>query len=320
MRLSYETGTLMSERPGLSFVGWWAAGWISLPGYERLGPDWYWYPAPLAEWDGTIKKRTAPSAWRQSSSTVRGKTGGRRHRLTNYPRVNYNDVSGSDTVISVDGTMTYTTIQSQSRDALRRAVLDAATRLLVEHGLAGLSLRRVATEVGCSTTVIYTLFGGKDGLVDALWLEGFDRLFRAESDALAIADPLERLGALGRAYRRHALDNSDYYQVMFGGAVPGFRPSDPSLGRSRRTFQVLVDAVRDCMDAGVFRQEDPHLVATVLWATVHGAVSLELAGGFREGEGEAVFARATRAVAAGLMAPGAIPASVESVSGVEEQS
>jgi hypothetical protein len=42
----------------------WAAGRAALPDRERLGPDWYWHCAPLTEWDGTIKKRTAPPAWR----------------------------------------------------------------------------------------------------------------------------------------------------------------------------------------------------------------------------------------------------------------
>jgi hypothetical protein len=41
----------------------WAAGRAALPDRERLGPDWYWHVAPLAEWDGTMKKRTAPPAW-----------------------------------------------------------------------------------------------------------------------------------------------------------------------------------------------------------------------------------------------------------------
>jgi hypothetical protein len=41
----------------------WAAGRAALPNRERLGPDWYWHCAPLSEWDGTIKKRTAPPVW-----------------------------------------------------------------------------------------------------------------------------------------------------------------------------------------------------------------------------------------------------------------
>jgi hypothetical protein len=42
----------------------WATGRIGLPDHPRLGPDWYWHCAPLAEWDGTVKKRLAPPAWR----------------------------------------------------------------------------------------------------------------------------------------------------------------------------------------------------------------------------------------------------------------
>lgn len=41
----------------------WAAGRAPLPGRARLGPDWYWHCAPLAEWDGTVRRRTAPPAW-----------------------------------------------------------------------------------------------------------------------------------------------------------------------------------------------------------------------------------------------------------------
>lgn len=41
----------------------WATGRAALPDRPRLGPDWYWHCAPLAEWDGTITRRTAPPAW-----------------------------------------------------------------------------------------------------------------------------------------------------------------------------------------------------------------------------------------------------------------
>lgn len=197
--------------------------------------------------------------------------------------------------------MHYADIQDRSREDLRRAILDAATRLLVGDGLQALSMRRVAAEVGCSTTVLYTMFGGKSGLLDALWAEGFDRLWQAEEQVGETEDPLARLAALGSAYRQHALENPDYYRVMFGGAIPGFQPSPSALDQSRRTFQVLVDGVQAGMDAGVFRRGDPETVALALWATVHGVVSLEIAGGLRESEGQQVFEQAMRAVATGFM-------------------
>ncbi len=199
--------------------------------------------------------------------------------------------------------MRYEALQAEKQAALRRAILDEATRLLVEEGLRGLSLRRIAGAVGCSTTVLYTLFGGKNGIVEALWLEGFARLWRAEEAAEAGQDPLGRLAALGWAYRTHALENPDYYRVMFGGAVPNFRPSERALELSRQTFRVLVDAARACIEAGLFRPEDPELVASVLWTIVHGAVSLQLNGDFQEPEARIVFERAMRAAAEGFLSP-----------------
>jgi AcrR family transcriptional regulator len=199
--------------------------------------------------------------------------------------------------------MFYSSIQEQTRETIRHAVLDAASRLLIERGLGGLSLRQVATEVGCSTTVIYTLFGGKEGLVDALWREGFERLFREEETVSTDAYPLERLAELAHAYRRHALANADYYRLMFGNAVPGFRPSAATLTQSRQTFTVLVETVQDCLDAGLFRAGDPVLIAHALWATVHGVVSLELAGGLDQVDAADLFSLATRTIAAGFMTP-----------------
>jgi hypothetical protein len=42
----------------------WATGRAALPDRARLGADWYWHCAPLAEWDGQIARRKAPPAWR----------------------------------------------------------------------------------------------------------------------------------------------------------------------------------------------------------------------------------------------------------------
>jgi len=109
------------------------------------------------------------------------------------------------------------------------------------------------------------------------------------------------VAALGWAYRAHALASPDLYRLMFGGAIPGFTPSPRALTVSRQTFGVLVDAVRDCVDAGIFGPEDPERIATVLWATVHGVVSLQLSGNLGDQEAEATFGRAMRATGAGFL-------------------
>ena len=104
--------------------------------------------------------------------------------------------------------------------ALRLRLLECAGATLSTRGLAALSLRTLAADVGTSPTAVYALFGGKPGLLAALHAEAFARL-GARLNAVPLgADPVEDLVALGRAYRDAALADPHFYEVMFGGALP----------------------------------------------------------------------------------------------------
>jgi AcrR family transcriptional regulator len=187
------------------------------------------------------------------------------------------------------------------RRAVRRLVLDAASRLLEAEGPDALTMRRIAGEVGCSTSVLYTMFGGKAGVAEGLWREGFERL-RGAMERVADDDPLGRLAALGRVYRENALANRAYYAIMFQRPIPGFRPSPEAYAESLQPLRILVDAAAHCIRAGVFRDADPARVAGVLWAAAHGAVSLELAGYEGAVDAEARFQELMAAAATWFMA------------------
>ncbi|GAA3219080.1 TetR/AcrR family transcriptional regulator [Dactylosporangium siamense] len=157
-------------------------------------------------------------------------------------------------------------------------LVDEAARLLVEHGPAGLSLRKVAAAAGVSTMPVYTLFGDKEGLLAAMHREGFRRLGAALAAVPATAEPLADLIELGLAYRRAALSSPHLYGLMFGRTVPQFQPSGADREAADATYQPLVDAVARCQAAGVFGGGDPRRVALHLWAVSHGMVNLELNG------------------------------------------
>jgi AcrR family transcriptional regulator len=195
----------------------------------------------------------------------------------------------------------YAEAYAAGRQVVRRLLLDAASRLLEAEGPDTLTMRRIAAEVGCSTSVLYTMFGGKSGVAEGLWREGFERLRQALEQAEG-ADPLGRLAAMGRAYRENALANRAYYAVMFQRPIPGFQPSAEAYAESLRPLQLLVGAVADCIDAGVFRAADPAHIAGVLWAAAHGAVSLELAGYEGASDAEARFQDLLAAAAAWFFA------------------
>jgi AcrR family transcriptional regulator len=202
------------------------------------------------------------------------------------------------------GETPYRRAQAAGREALRRVLLDAASTLLEAEGPEALTMRRIAADVGCSTTVLYGMFGGKAGVAEGLWLEGFERL-RQALEAVGGTEPLERLAGMGRAYRANALANRAYYSVMFQRPIPGFEPSLDAYTESLRSLQVLVDAVDDCIRVGVFRAADPMHIAGVLWAAAHGAVSLELAGYEGAVDAEARFDDLLAAAAAWFFRPDA---------------
>jgi AcrR family transcriptional regulator len=161
---------------------------------------------------------------------------------------------------------------------MREAILAAAVDILHRHGAGALTVRSVSAAAGCSTSGVYTWFGGKNGLIEAIFVDGFQRFGAAQRDVTRNhnrgAGDLERYA---QAYRPWALANPTHYMVMFGKAVPDFQPSDDALAAAAETFDYLVTAAREVI-SDTAEGGDPVEVAHHLWAGVHGYVSLELAG------------------------------------------
>jgi AcrR family transcriptional regulator len=223
----------------------------------------------------------------------------------NNRAMNNNSVIHNDGVSKPTAATDYRRAREREREALRLGILDAAGRLLVEEGPQALSMRRVAREVNASTQVLYTMFGGKDGLANELFLEGFERLTAAHGAAPRSDDPLRHLYDRAESYFENALANPNYYRVMFFDAIPGFRPSEETLAKTWRTFDALAEAVRACARAGLFDREvaeEPREAALSLWSAAHGVVSLRIAGHLPdEGEARRVFGRTMRGVVEGLL-------------------
>lgn len=173
---------------------------------------------------------------------------------------------------------------------MKQTLVNAALTVLRRDGPAALTVRSITTEAGCSTTGVYTHFGGKHGLVDEIFVRGFESFDAAVRPALARGD----LAEAGRAYRRWALDHPTDYLIMFGRAVPDYVPSDQARERALMSFAQLAESVRS-----VAPGDDADTRAFHLFATVHGYVMLEISemSATTEPEAAALFERALRAVA-----------------------
>jgi AcrR family transcriptional regulator len=182
---------------------------------------------------------------------------------------------------------------------MRSGLVAAAIAVLQRDGASALTVRSITAEAGCSTTGIYTYFGGKQGLVEAIFVDGFEAFDAAIDPSLDAGD----LPAAGRTYRRWALANQTQYMVMFGRAVPEYEPSDNARTRALMSFAKLAAGV-----AAVLADRHPERTDSIdavaadrayhVFATVHGYVMLELAGmaGATSDESERLYELAIEAV------------------------
>ncbi len=161
-------------------------------------------------------------------------------------------------------------------ETVRWRLLEVASEIIAQQGAEALSMRKVAAAAHTTTTAIYSLFGSREALIEAVVIEGFTRFAEHLKAVAHTDDPAADLLELGKAYRANALQNPHYYRVMFH-SVHGSNTAE----QSAETFDMLVAAIRRATQCN---ETNGKLRAHRLWAYIHGLVSLELAGLARTSE------------------------------------
>lgn len=167
-------------------------------------------------------------------------------------------------------------VAPRSLDDSTKAILTAARELLASEGVEALTVRRIAAASGGSTMNVYSRFGSKEGVVDALFTEAFDELSAALRRVRTTADPLADLERLGRAYRTFALSHPAHYVLIFDTPPTPQGKSAEAIAAAIGSLGQLAQRIRRAIDLGVLRDGDEWELATVFWAACHGPVSLEL--------------------------------------------
>jgi AcrR family transcriptional regulator len=199
----------------------------------------------------------------------------------------YNIVVINNNVTIQSPVLDFQRLQRQKKLTLRQSVLETAIHLLATEGAEALSMRRIADAINASTSVLYTIFGSKDGLANALYLEGYARFGAALQNSIETPKnlaPLQKIERICFAYREFALHYPEYYKAIFLGAIPQFVLQPHSVAEGWKSLHILEDVVRECQAKNLIVGDNPRATAKALWAMGHGAVSLELMGSFLEPE------------------------------------
>ena len=195
---------------------------------------------------------------------------------------------------------TATRRRTRSADVGERLVA-AAVEILDEQGPDALTVRGVAERAQVSPTGVYNHLGGKDGILSALFVMGFEEL-RTALDAINLDDPVDAMLEGGRRYRALALRHPGRYALMFEGSGGRWQPTDADRDHAVSGFQALERRVAAGQAVGRFRQGRPTEVAQLVWSAVHGHVSLELRGMLFVDDADQSFEELLEMVVAGITA------------------
>lgn len=180
-------------------------------------------------------------------------------------------------------------------DTVRERLLESATELFATRPLESITVRALASAAGTATAAVYTLFGNKESLIAEVRTRAVASLYRAVA-AVPVSDgPLADLHALAVAYRRWGGEHANLYMALFGG-VQTFDPSGAvGVGDPIRPLLHAIDrALAASMLVG-----DATSIALSIWVTLHGLMTLELAGALDAATSEATFRSAIPAALRG---------------------
>jgi AcrR family transcriptional regulator len=161
---------------------------------------------------------------------------------------------------------------------LRRAeILRAAERIFVAEGYEGATMRKIADEVGVSSTCLYMHFRDKDEILLEISTTAMeDLLARSNEIACRPVDPVERIRMMLSAYVEFALGNPNAYRLVFcASALPG---ADQRREVTQRLGARIAESnravVTEIAAQGRLKLGDPKMVHQAIWTACHGLVSL----------------------------------------------
>ena len=169
--------------------------------------------------------------------------------------------------------------RERDRAARRRLIVTTARKLAEAEGWDAVTTRRLSTEIEYSQPVLYKHFTGMEQIADAVATDGFGELAEVIRDARsgpgAASDALTRVA---RAYLDFARDNPAVYDAMFTRATSLHFAAQDTPAQLAAGFAELRHAV-----ALVAHEQDADALTEVLWAALHGLVTLGRAGRLRPG-------------------------------------
>jgi AcrR family transcriptional regulator len=165
---------------------------------------------------------------------------------------------------------------------LRRAeLLAAAEKIFTVAGYEGATIRKIAEEVGVSSTALYMYFQDKSQIMLEICVHALEGLYQQlEAATAAEHDPLARVRGVLQVMLRFGFEQPTAYQLLYCVAPKEIneRRNEVIAPLSRSCFQLTQQAVEAAIAAGQLRQDmPPRTLTEALIASCHGLIGMRLA-------------------------------------------
>ncbi len=172
------------------------------------------------------------------------------------------------------------TRKAKGHGHLRRAeILEAAQRIFLRDGYEGATIRKIAQDVGVSSTALYMHFSDKDEMLleiaDSAVCPLHDIISEISGQSL---DAGERLRLMLAAYSRFGLANPSAYRLVYGSGFGELPPARQARVNeiSSRCYELFVEVAAELLADGRLRVDSADLAVRVAWGACHGLVMLRL--------------------------------------------
>lgn len=162
---------------------------------------------------------------------------------------------------------------------LRRAeILEAAERIFVAEGYEGATIRKIADEVGVSSTALYMHFPDKSCILLEICQATIRELLERNAEiAVKPMDAVNRVKLMLETYMRWGFDHPNAYELVFsnvGRLPPNIGEEETTADLGAQCYDVFSGVVREIAAEGRLRTGTADSAAQALWASCHGVVTL----------------------------------------------
>ncbi|MEM8500245.1 MAG: TetR/AcrR family transcriptional regulator [Pseudomonadota bacterium] len=152
-------------------------------------------------------------------------------------------------------------------------ILMAASELFLAGGTGALSVRAIAKGAGVSTIGIYSHFDGKQGILDALYIEGFQAVNDAMDVLSKTSDPEEAARLAAKNYLDFSVKKEAHYRLIFGELDDSYHPCAEAQSIGVAAFEQFTKVAANLLPPDRSKSEAEN-VALQFWSLLHGSVSL----------------------------------------------